>query len=219
MKKLFIIVFTLCLVNQSLSVQAQEGPYKNSIGGIAGSLSGFSYKGFVSKHCALQLDFGAKITGISSFTYYPDLESDAVVGHYTNRNLAPLETIEANFSVMFEGKVAKGFHLFIGGGVSLGMSYNNPIGNAFLDMSYYNEYNYRNSYTYPQCLYRYNEYITGKVGFHNIAGLEYSFNIPLTIQLDARPGSALLFETIDDGVCLYLDWSVQLSVRYAIKNK
>ena len=69
----------------------------------------------------------------------------------------------------------------------------------------------------------------GKFGINAILGLEYKLNIPLTLQLDFRPGYGLAFygeDYIDYDVhgnesksrvhCAinYFDWSVNAGVRY-----
>jgi hypothetical protein len=61
--------------------------------------------------------------------------------------------------------------------------------------------------------YVFSEYFDyGKFGVNAIAGLEYKFNIPLSLQFDFRPGYGLMFrEHANDS---YFDWSLNLSVRY-----
>lgn len=58
-------------------------------------------------------------------------------------------------------------------------------------------------------------YSFGKIGVNAIGGVEYKFNIPLTLQADLRPGFGLLFNkhfTIN-----YFDWAICVGVRYTIK--
>lgn len=105
-----------------------------------------------------------------------------------------INTLELNPNLMYEGHFTKGLYGFIGGGVSLGYSW------------FYGVYDH--VFTH----YIYYRYEYGKFGANGILGLEYKFNIPLTLQFDFRPGYGMLFnEDIDFD---YFDWSVNLGVRY-----
>lgn len=52
----------------------------------------------------------------------------------------------------------------------------------------------------------------GRFGVNAIGGLEYKFNIPLSLQFDFRPGYGLVFREHYNGS--YFDWSLNLSARY-----
>ena len=52
----------------------------------------------------------------------------------------------------------------------------------------------------------------GLFGLNAIGGLEYKFSIPLTLQLDFRPGFGLWFGHGGKGG--YFDWGLNLSARY-----
>ncbi len=54
----------------------------------------------------------------------------------------------------------------------------------------------------------------GKFGINAIGGVEYKFNIPLTLQLDLRPGFGTTFNS--SGSWGYFDWGISLGVRYTI---
>ncbi len=54
----------------------------------------------------------------------------------------------------------------------------------------------------------------GKFGVNAIGGIEYKFNIPLTLQVDFRPGYGLAFGS-NYGVS-YFDWGLCFGVRYTI---
>ena len=55
----------------------------------------------------------------------------------------------------------------------------------------------------------------GKFGAHSIVGLEYKFDIPLTLQLDVRPGYRFLFNN-EVNLDHTFDWGmVNFGVRYA----
>ena len=100
-------------------------------------------------------------------------------------------------SFMYEGHFVKGLYGLVGGGFSLGFTWYPPV-------SYY-------STTSPE----YKTYnIMGKGGIHSIIGLEYKFNIPLTLQLDFRPGYFFQFNHEFIGNHTF-EWGlVNLGVRY-----
>ena len=54
----------------------------------------------------------------------------------------------------------------------------------------------------------------GKFGVNAIGGIEYKFNIPLTIQADLRPGFGLAFGY--GGSFPYFDWGLCFGIRYTI---
>lgn len=54
----------------------------------------------------------------------------------------------------------------------------------------------------------------GKFGINAIGGIEYKFNIPLTLQFDLRPGFGTVFNKYGAGG--YFDWGICLGVRYTI---
>ena len=101
-----------------------------------------------------------------------------------------ISSLEINPNLMYEGHFTKGLYGFVGGGLSLGYSW--------YWGGYAGWYNYRYDY--------------GKFGVNGILGLEYKFNIPLTLQFDFRPGYGLLFK--ENYEVQYFDWSVNLGVRY-----
>ena len=98
-----------------------------------------------------------------------------------------VNSLEVNPNLMYEGHFTNGLYGFVGGGLSLGYSW------------------YGGWYYYGVSSY-------GKFGINTIAGLEYKFNIPLTLQFDFRPGYGLLFDNYF--TWSYFDWSVNAGVRY-----
>lgn len=63
--------------------------------------------------------------------------------------------------------------------------------------------------------YNYSYYGWGnnaKIGLGMLLGLEYKFDIPLSLQADFRPGYAMLLSGGYFGY--YFDWGLNLSVRY-----
>lgn len=55
----------------------------------------------------------------------------------------------------------------------------------------------------------------GKFGVNAIGGIEYKFNIPLTIQADFRPGYGMAFTGGGYGLS-YFDWGLCFGIRYTI---
>lgn len=104
-----------------------------------------------------------------------------------------VNSFELNPNLMYEGHFTKGLYGFIGGGVNLGYSWHWGVFDGWF-------YNTRYRYDY------------GKFGVNGILGMEYKFNIPLTLQFDFRPGYGMLFT--DDVDFDYFDWSVNVGVRY-----
>lgn len=125
------------------------------------------------------------------FAFQIDAGYKLTLGASKDFNLT-IYDVEANPNFMYEGNFTKGLYGFIGGGVSLGYCWN--LGG----WDYYNYYSRHHG--------------LGKFGVNAIMGLEYKFNIPLTLQFDFRPGYGLLFD--DDPVWNYFDWGLNVGVRY-----
>ena len=55
-----------------------------------------------------------------------------------------------------------------------------------------------------------------KTGINTIFGLEYKFGVPMTLQLDFRPGLGNIFyvDRYESEINLYFDWALNLGVRY-----
>ena len=125
----------------------------------------------------------------NNFAFQADLGYKYIVtaGHRAH-NVA-VQSLELNPNFMYEKNITKGLYLFGGGGLSLGYSWS----------SYYDwYYSYRADF--------------GKFGINAIAGIEYKFNIPLTLQFDFRPGYGLLFA--QHSTWSYFDWNLCAGVRY-----
>ena len=188
MKKNFLILLSL-VIGLTLTVNAQA-PYKHSIGGTLGTMEAFSYKTFLTDNLAFSVDAGFKWT-IGPATYDVWYNGDHEDGH---GRVSPM-TIEANPNFMYEAAaVSKGLHWLVGGGISLGYSW------------YTNNGNY---YDYGR-----NTRVFGKFGINAIGGIEYKFNIPLTLQADFRPGYGLLFR--EHLAVSYFDWAVCVGLRYTL---
>ena len=185
MKKISVILLSL-VMGMMLTVNAQA-PYRHGIGATLGTMEAFSYKTFLTENLALSVDAGFKwTTSPASFVESP--------GAYTWKYHVTPMTIEVNPNFMYEAAIgSKGLHWLVGGGISLGYAWHNL-------------YTYDSQYTYG---YRFSY---GKFGINAIGGVEYKFNIPLTLQGDFRPGYGMLFNK--NGTVHYFDWAVCVGVRY-----
>jgi hypothetical protein len=92
-------------------------------------------------------------------------------------------TFDLNPNLMLEKEIKNiGLYWFVGGGASLGFGY------------YYKDFAF-------------------KLGLNAIGGIEYKFaRIPLTIQVDVRPGFGTSFSR--SGPYPFFDWASCASVRY-----
>ena len=124
-----------------------------------------------------------------NIAFQADLGYKCIVTSGQHANNIFVQSFELNPNIMYEKDITKGLYLFGGGGLSLGYSW-------MFDYYYY--YSYR--------------YDLGKFGINAIAGVEYKFNIPLTLQADFRPGYGLLFG--NHTTWNYFDWALCASVRY-----
>ncbi|MBP5412985.1 MAG: hypothetical protein J6Y47_07010 [Bacteroidales bacterium] len=167
MKRIVKIGLVLTLL-MGLS-QVSHAQYKHSIGGVIGSMNGFSYKTLVTGNFAISVDLGVKLT-------------EGAFEDYSAR----VFDFELNPNFMYEANATGGLYWFVGGGFSLGYGFD---------------------------YWGYGRADFGKFGINAIGGLEYKFNIPLTLQFDFRPGFGMAFDDYFDAE--YFDWGVNLSVRYA----
>ena len=189
MKKISVILLSL-VMGMMLTLNAQA-PYKHSIGGTLGTMEAFSYKTFLTDNLAFSVDAGFKWT-IGPATYDIWYNGDHEDGH---TRVSPM-TIEANPNFMYEAPAgSKGLHWLVGGGISLGYSW-----------YMYNRYDYAYGRQYSTTY--------GKFGINAIGGIEYKFNIPLTLQADFRPGYGLLFK--EHLAVSYFDWAVCVGLRYTL---
>ena len=186
MKRNFLIVLSL-VFGLTLTVNAQA-PYRHGIGATLGTMEAFSYKTFLTDNLAFSVDAGFK------WTYSPATCDIWYNGEHEDEDghVSPM-TIEANHNFMYEAAVGqKGLHWLVGGGISLGYSWR-----------------MHNGYFYG---YGRNTTLYGKFGVNAIGGIEYKFNIPLTLQADFRPGYGLLFR--EHLAISYFDWAVCVGLRY-----
>jgi len=103
---------------------------------------------------------------------------------------------------MYEGRLAGGLYGFVGGGGSIGYNWQTYwwIPREGQNVPWDN--------TAPYLESKHN----GKAGLNGFFGLEYKFNIPLTLQLDFRPGYRCVFTRyFSDHI---FDWGLNFGVRY-----
>lgn len=176
----FIALFVIVMVAVTSQSYAQA-PYRHSVGETVGTMVAFTYKTFPTDHFAMQFDLGTKY----NYNY--------VAGYGSS-----CWSMEIAQSYMYEGHFVKGLYGFVGGGISLGISFAPQV-------SYY--LSYREGVQVRD--------VMGKFGAHSIVGLEYKFDIPLTLQLDVRPGYRFLFNN-EVNLDHTFDWGmVNFGVRYA----
>lgn len=129
---------------------------------------------------------GVTVGSFEAFSYKTFLMDNLALSLDAGFNVWPW-SIEVNPNLMYEAPTkAGGLHWLVGGGISLGY-----VATGY--RAYYN---------------------AGKFGFNAIGGIEYKFNIPLTLQADFRPGFGMHFNR--DYTMPFFDWSLCLGIRYTI---
>ncbi|MBO4655224.1 MAG: hypothetical protein J5644_06740 [Bacteroidales bacterium] len=103
-----------------------------------------------------------------------------------------LWTFELAPNFMYEGRLYSNLYGFVGGGGSIGYCWKN--------YHYFNKFGEQSSHN--NC----------KGGLNGFFGLEYKFQIPLTLQLDFRPGYRCIFNKDFAEHCF--DWGLNFGVRY-----
>ena len=182
-------------------------PYRSSFGIVAGSLNGLSLKVFPSTKFAVMMELGVKVTAASGIQFYDPYRWNYIYGYYygweTYGYFTTPYTLEFNVNFIRQDHFVAGLYGLVGGGPSLGWHFRNS----------YPYYLYE-SYTSQWPRYRQGN---GKAGVNLILGLEYVFNEPIALQVDFRPGYGLLFAS--GYTAHYFDWGLNLSFRYAFKEK
>lgn len=103
-------------------------------------------------------------------------------------------TVEINPNFEFELPTKHGgLHWLVGGGISMGYCWH--VAGINQDWS-------KGIYASSSL---------GKFGVNAIAGIEYKFDVPLTLQVDFRPGYGMLFNNYS---LSYFDWALCLGIRY-----
>ena len=101
----FIALFVIVMVAATSHSNAQA-PYRHSVGETVGTMVAFTYKTFPTDHFAMQFDLGTKY----NYNY--------VAGYGSS-----CWSMEIAQSYMYEGHFVKGLYGFVGGGISLGISF------------------------------------------------------------------------------------------------
>ena len=108
-KKVLLLMVAVAMILGQLHAQA---PYKHSVGGMVGSLNGFTYKTFVSNHFAIGVDLGVQF-----------IRTD---GEYFRG--VDLYSLSLNPNFTYEGLFAAGLYGFVGGGFSMAYNWANDYG-------------------------------------------------------------------------------------------
>ena len=177
-------------------------PYKKSFGIVAGNLLGLSYK-YVSpyKKFAYQMDLGGRYISADD-NGYNDYQYGDFISYFSAWSL------EMNQNFLCQGHIKRWddycLDAFFGGGFS--------FGGVFGGYDYTQKYDSR--YGYYEDYYK---NIGLKFGINAMLGMEFMFErIPLTLQLDFRPGYGLYVD-FGEAYSLYpafFDYAVTASVRY-----
>ena len=185
------------------SAKKEIKPYNQSFGIVAGCLNGLSYKILLTDHFAVSLELGVKVTSASGKQQYEDYVWNNSYNYYRYWNstgfFSTPYTLEFNVNFLYEDHFAAGLYGLIGGGPSLGWHFRNNIPYYYQD--YYGGRVYSSG--------------NGKAGVNMLFGLEYVFNVPISLQLDFRPGYGLIFNS--GYTAHYFDWGLNLGVRYTFK--
>lgn len=190
-KNIFVVLLFAFFASILFQTNAQV-PYKNSIGATLGTTQAFSYKTFFGDHFAIQVDLGTKYCYVYG-------------SHLWSAEAAP------NF--MYEGRLAKGLYGFLGLGGSIGYNWQ-PfyyiVGLEPGDAGY--NPNPDPADPTPNSVTRRSVH-NCKAGANGMFGLEYKFDIPLTLQLDFRPGYRCVFAA-NKFADHKFDWGLNFGVRY-----
>lgn len=195
MKKFGITLIVGLLLAMSVSTAEAQKPYKMGIGAVVGTMEGASFKMFLTDNLALQADLGISL---SSFRYEYDYYGYA--GRGTSSK--PFWAIELNPNLMYESTIKDwnvgGLYWFAGGGIG--------IGYVITDVyDWWSDDYHDPHYTWNRANF--------KLGVNAIGGVEFAFKkIPLTTQVDVRPGVGFLFA--DGWNKAFFNYGVNASVRY-----
>ncbi|MCQ2286616.1 MAG: hypothetical protein MJZ76_07055 [Bacteroidales bacterium] len=174
--------------SKTVSSEESVAQYRNnSIGIVLGNMQALSLKFIRHDHFGIELDLGMCISTYTE-TYYA-----------------------AGFNLNFMGIWNFTPHLygFAGGGFSFGFN----LRHSYIESPYYYDYYdyyYDDYYDYYHLYHLHN---WGKAGVNSIVGVEYSFDIPLALSFDFRPGAAFLFDS-DGCFSSPFDWALNLGVHY-----
>ena len=192
MKRISILFLFIALFTGVAFHANAQAPYKEGVGLILGTSQAFSYKAFLTKHFAIQVDLGTKYCYVYG-------------SHLWSADVAP------NF--MYEGRLVKGLYGFVGLGGSIGYNWQpnyyiiglEPGNAGYISNPDPDDPN-------PNSVTRRSVH-NCKAGANGFFGLEYKFDIPLALQLDFRPGYRCIF-AVNKFADHKFDWGLNLGVRY-----
>lgn len=195
MKKFGITLVIGLLLAMSVSTAEAQKPYKMSIGAVVGTMEGASFKMFFSDNLAFQADLGFTT---SSLRYKYNYHGYSGSGHSTKWFWA----IDLNPNLMYQGLIQDWnvgrFQWFAGGGLGLGYVITDVYDFWADDFG-------AHGYSLNRANF--------KLGVNAIGGVEFAFKkIPLTTQIDMRPGVGFLFA--DGWNRTFFNYGVNASVRY-----
>ncbi len=201
MKKIAFLL--IALMACTVVVHAQD--YKRSAGIVVGTMEGFSYKRFYGENIAIQTDIMWKIIPTTGTTF---IRSKTIVDDNSSDWTEPIKgsgsmtswSFECNPNMIYQKHIKTfdkcGLYWYAGGGVSVG------FGRNFSDV----------------------DGLAGKFGINAIGGIECSFDLPLTLFADFRPGYGLFFDSVFasyGGLTTkvrsntnFFDWGIGIGARY-----
>ena len=178
-----------------ISASAQN--YKASVGINVGSFNGFSYKGFVTDHFALQADLGVNLE--CTYGQVDLYENGRSIGSASGQQT--FYTFEVNPNLLYQAEIlsanAGTLSWFAGGGLSAGMM---------------NSLNVKESHP------------IFKLGLNGTGGIEFQLaQAPVAFSFDFRPGygmSTYVFKNTHPrttAVNSFFDWKLAIGIRYVFK--
>lgn len=200
--------------------------YTNSVGGTAGTMYGFTYKGFVFgvDGLALQLDLGLNLPALAGKmimkTGNNKMKYDFMFGDFLEFQLNPNFVYQSEISSWGWGSL----DWFIGGGLSFGLMYwygDIMLKGDELELGKSGWNTYSRSDMEKGMGFKDKDVTYGKFGLNAIGGIELGWKkVPLAVGVDFRPGYGIGFnETKMNDVKTkqtlhFFDWALVASVRY-----
>lgn len=209
--------FFLCAMAVGFAVVSYAADYKHSVGLVAGSLNGISYKYFVTDNFAIQNDlvFGVQASAGSGTVKYSSQHGSGKESLDLKHVTFSTFEFVYNPNALYHLSVADGLNLVVGGGLSIGAATPYKVTD--------HEGDEKETYLGYLRTETGNLAYGGKFGINAFAGLEYQVpNAPVVFGFDFRPGYGLLFKTntyeAEDykvTQCLNMfDWRTSISMRY-----
>lgn len=188
MKNTFLPVVAALAVVLLLLPAPAKAQYDHSFGIVLGTMEGFSYKGMIGYHCAVEADLAWGMNRTVGKATYTSSGVEVTVGDldlwYWDFCLHP--------NIMYQAEISSepwaDLYWFAGGGFSIGMA------RPFTDQLWWDKE-------------------MGKGGVNAIGGAELVLkDAPVAVTLDFRPGAAICFRK-QTSVTVF-DWTLALTARY-----